>query len=103
MDNTCTNNQATKNTITKYNTQVTPSAASAGLLAHQPAPPKKKVRLRGRQTHRTSKGYDDSRLGPALVYDPSDNVGRFHPQYELLVEACAFYLQVRLELCLSSG
>lgn len=33
-------------------------------------------------------------LGPAVVYDPTDKISRFHPAYELLVEVCAFYLQV---------
>lgn len=83
-------------TATKNNAQGKSAAASAALLpphAPPPQPPKKKVRLRGLNTHRCSKAHDDTRLGPVVVYDPTDRVGRFHPQYELLVEACAFYLQ----------
>lgn len=32
---------------------------------------------------------------PVTVYDPDDSIGRFHPRYELLIEACAYYLEVR--------
>lgn len=37
----------------------------------------------------------ESYNGPrTVVYDPDDEVSRFHPQYELLVEACAHYIEV---------
>jgi len=51
--------------------------------------------MRGLKSRRFVRPFDDARLGPAVVYDPDDQIGRFHPQYELLVEACAFYLGVR--------
>ncbi|CAM9122399.1 unnamed protein product [Scytosiphon promiscuus] len=58
--------------------------------------PKKAVRWRCRLGVRSGAMLTAKKeLGPAVVYDPTDRISRFHPAYELLVEACAFYLQVR--------
>lgn len=43
------------------------------------------------------------RDGLAVVYDPDDSVSRLHPQYEVLVEACSYYLEVGRSLVVRVG
>ncbi|CAN0111162.1 unnamed protein product [Ectocarpus sp. 8 AP-2014] len=60
--------------------------------------PMNRERIKSRVSVRSARTYDPSRLGPTVVYDPSDRISRFHPRYEVLVEAGSFYLQVRPDL-----
>ncbi|CAN0494455.1 unnamed protein product, partial [Ectocarpus sp. 12 AP-2014] len=60
--------------------------------------PMKRERIKSRVSVRSARTYDPSRLGPTVVYDPSDRISRFHPRYELLIEAGSFYMQVRPDL-----